>query len=44
MYLGTPAGYSFFDSGDVELLGQRKRSPYSNVGELAHTLVFASTF
>lgn len=26
------AGYSFFDSGDVELLGRRKRSPYADVG------------
>jgi hypothetical protein len=27
------AGYSFFDSGDVELVGHRKRSPYHNIGE-----------
>jgi len=27
------AGYSFFDSGDVELVGPRKRSQYYNVGE-----------
>jgi carnitine O-acetyltransferase len=27
------AGYSFFDSGDIELLGHRKKAPYSNVGE-----------
>lgn len=27
------AGYSFFDSGDIELLGDRKRSHYSNVGK-----------
>ncbi|KAJ7574062.1 acyltransferase ChoActase/COT/CPT [Mycena floridula] len=27
-------GYSFFDSGDVELLGQRKRQPYANVGKV----------
>lgn len=26
------AGYSFFDSGDVQLLGQRKRQPYAHVG------------
>ena len=26
------AGYSFFDAGDVELLGQRKRSAHSDVG------------
>jgi len=26
-------GYSFFDSGDIELLGHRKKSPYSNVGK-----------
>lgn len=26
------AGYSFFDSGDIELLGDRKRSHYHNVG------------
>lgn len=26
------AGYSFFDTGEVELLGQRKRQPYANVG------------
>ncbi|KAJ7119092.1 acyltransferase ChoActase/COT/CPT [Mycena epipterygia] len=25
-------GYSFFDTGDVKLLGQRKATPYSNVG------------
>ena len=30
--LGT-AGYSFFDSGDIELLGRRKRAPaYYNTG------------
>ncbi|KAF7294546.1 Carn-acyltransf domain-containing protein [Mycena indigotica] len=28
------AGYSFFDTGDVKLLGQRKVSPYSNVGKV----------
>ena len=27
------AGYSFFDSGDVALVGPRKRSQYYNVGE-----------
>lgn len=27
------AGYSFFDSGDIELLGHRKKSPYANIGE-----------
>ncbi|PFH53536.1 hypothetical protein AMATHDRAFT_1190 [Amanita thiersii Skay4041] len=27
-------GYSFFDSGDVELLGRRKKSPYSGVGKV----------
>ncbi|KAJ7490953.1 acyltransferase ChoActase/COT/CPT [Mycena latifolia] len=27
-------GYSFFDSGDVQLLGQRKPTPYSNVGKV----------
>jgi len=27
------AGYSFFDSGDIELLGHRKKAPYSNVDE-----------
>jgi carnitine O-acetyltransferase len=26
-------GYSFFDSGDIELLGRRKKAPYSNVGK-----------
>nr|GAT52991.1 predicted protein [Mycena chlorophos] len=28
------AGYSFFDTGDVKLLGQRKVSPWSNVGKV----------
>jgi len=28
------AGYSFFDTGDVKLLGQRKTTPYSNVGKV----------
>ncbi|KAJ7500408.1 acyltransferase ChoActase/COT/CPT [Mycena galericulata] len=27
-------GYSFFDTGDVQLLGQRKATPYSNVGKV----------
>jgi len=27
-------GYSFFDSGDVELAGPRKRPPYYNVGKV----------
>ncbi|KAJ6455968.1 acyltransferase ChoActase/COT/CPT [Mycena vitilis] len=27
-------GYSFFDTGDVMLLGQRKPTPYSNVGKV----------
>ena len=31
-YMIYIAGYSFFDAGDVELLGQRKRSPHSDVG------------
>jgi carnitine O-acetyltransferase len=26
------AGYSFFDSGDIDLLGRRKRSMYANIG------------
>ncbi|KAJ6630325.1 acyltransferase ChoActase/COT/CPT [Mycena sp. CBHHK59/15] len=26
------SGYSFFDTGDVKLLGHRKATPYSNVG------------
>jgi len=33
------AGYSFFDSGDIELLGGRKRSAYANIGAFAN--VFA---
>jgi carnitine O-acetyltransferase len=28
------AGYSFFDSGEVALLGRRKKSPFSDVGRL----------
>lgn len=31
-YMIYIAGYSFFDAGDVELLGQRKRSAHSDVG------------
>ncbi|PBK92163.1 acyltransferase ChoActase/COT/CPT [Armillaria gallica] len=27
-------GYSFFDSGDVQLLGHRRRTPYSHVGKV----------
>ncbi|KAF9009662.1 acyltransferase ChoActase/COT/CPT [Cyathus striatus] len=27
-------GYSFFDSGDVEHLGRRKRSPYADIGKV----------
>ena len=27
------AGYSFFDSGEVALLGRKKKSPFSNVGQ-----------
>ncbi|TFK32615.1 acyltransferase ChoActase/COT/CPT [Crucibulum laeve] len=27
-------GYSFFDSGEVELLGRRKKSPYSDIGKV----------
>ncbi|KAL4073165.1 acyltransferase ChoActase/COT/CPT [Scleroderma yunnanense] len=30
----TMPGYSFFDSGDIELLGGRKRSPYANIGKV----------
>ncbi|KII91956.1 hypothetical protein PLICRDRAFT_38814 [Plicaturopsis crispa FD-325 SS-3] len=30
----TMAGYSFFDSGDVELLGGRRKSAYSNIGKV----------
>jgi hypothetical protein len=34
------AGYSFFDSGDIDLLGRRKRSPYANIGvsEYPHSM------
>ncbi|KAG1719230.1 acyltransferase ChoActase/COT/CPT [Suillus occidentalis] len=31
-YEDTMPGYSFFDSGDIDLLGRRKRSPYANIG------------
>ncbi|KAF8172114.1 acyltransferase ChoActase/COT/CPT [Pholiota molesta] len=27
-------GYSFFDSGDVALLGRKKKSPFSNIGKV----------
>lgn len=27
------AGYSFFDSGDVALLGRKKTSPFSGIGK-----------
>ncbi|KAI6044714.1 carnitine acetyl transferase [Pisolithus marmoratus] len=30
----TMTGYSFFDSGDIELLGGRKRSAYANIGKV----------
>jgi len=33
-YEDTMTGYSFFDSGDIELLGRRKRSPYANIGKV----------
>ena len=32
--LDLSAGYSFFDSGDVELLGERRKTHYGHVGEL----------
>jgi carnitine O-acetyltransferase len=34
------AGYSFFDSGDIDLLRRRKRSPYANisVSEYPHSM------
>ncbi|KAG2742506.1 CoA-dependent acyltransferase [Suillus brevipes Sb2] len=31
-YEDAVAGYSFFDSGDIDLLGRRKRSPFANIG------------
>lgn len=27
------AGYGFFDSGEVEKLGRKKKSPFSDIGE-----------
>ncbi|KAG9308884.1 carnitine acetyl transferase [Chiua virens] len=33
-YEDTMTGYSFFDSGDMELLGGRKKSPYANIGKV----------
>ncbi|KAH7885657.1 carnitine acetyl transferase [Phlebopus sp. FC_14] len=33
-YEDTMPGYSFFDSGDMELLGGRKRSSYANIGKV----------
>ncbi|KAH7925138.1 carnitine acetyl transferase [Leucogyrophana mollusca] len=33
-YEDTMPGYSFFDSGDMELLGGRKRSPYAHIGKV----------
>ncbi|KAG1720928.1 carnitine acetyl transferase [Suillus lakei] len=33
-YEDTMPGYSFFDSGDIDLLGRRKRSPYANIGKV----------
>ncbi|KAG2094434.1 carnitine acetyl transferase [Suillus discolor] len=33
-YGDTMPGYSFFDSGDIDLLGRRKRSPYANIGKV----------
>lgn len=32
--LDLSAGYSFFDSGDVELLGERRKTHYGHIGEL----------
>ena len=38
-----PAGYSFFDSGDVELFGRRKRMPsYYNTGEIGGRTSFCA--
>lgn len=37
--LSDSAGYSFFDSGDVALLGQRKRTPWADVGEYRDCLI-----
>ncbi|KAF9446565.1 acyltransferase ChoActase/COT/CPT [Macrolepiota fuliginosa MF-IS2] len=37
---GVPMpGYSFFDSGEVELLGRKKKSPYANVGKYFSTSI-----
>ncbi|KAG8214291.1 acyltransferase ChoActase/COT/CPT [Butyriboletus roseoflavus] len=33
-YGDTMTGYSFFESGDMELLGGRKKSPYANIGKV----------
>ncbi|KAG1858816.1 acyltransferase ChoActase/COT/CPT [Suillus subluteus] len=33
-YEDTMPGYSFFGSGDIDLLGRRKRSPYANIGKV----------
>ncbi|KAG1762110.1 hypothetical protein EDD22DRAFT_893062 [Suillus occidentalis] len=33
-YEDTMHGYSFFDSGDIDLLGHRKRSPCANIGKV----------
>ncbi|KDQ50285.1 hypothetical protein JAAARDRAFT_42285 [Jaapia argillacea MUCL 33604] len=33
-YDWTMPGYSFFDSGDVEMLARKKRSPYEHVGKV----------
>lgn len=33
-YGDTMPSYSFFDSGDIELLGRHKRSPYANIGKV----------
>jgi len=35
----SAAGYSFFDSGEVELLGRKKVSPFADVGECFAVLV-----
>ena len=32
--LDLSAGYSFFDSGDVELLGERRKTHYGHIGKL----------
>ena len=33
VFLCLLAGYSFFDSGDVALLGRKKTSPFSGIGK-----------